>query len=76
MYDVKPWYQSSGIWGGLIAVIAPVAGFFGYTLTADDAKALADGVTQLIVAGSGVASIVGGIIAIVGRVRASKKIAA
>lgn len=75
MYDAKPWYQSSGIWGGLIAVIAPVAGYFGYAFTADDAKALADGVTQLIVAGSGMASIGGGILAIIGRVRASKKIA-
>lgn len=72
----KPWYQSSGVWGGVVAVVAPVAGFFGYTVTADDAKAIADGVTQLIVAGSGIASIAGGVIAIVGRVRASKKISA
>ena len=75
MWGEKQWWQSSGVWGGLIAVIAPVAGYFGYTVTADDAKALADGVTQVIVAGSGVASMVGGVIAIVGRIRASKVIA-
>jgi len=76
MDAVKPWYQSSGVWGGLLAVIAPVAGYFGYSFTAEDAQAVADGLTQLIVLGSGVASIAGGLIAIVGRVRASKKIAA
>ncbi len=76
MYDTKPWYQSSGVWGGLVAVLSPIAGYFGYTLTAEDAAAVAEGVTQLIVVSSGLASVVGGIFAIIGRVRASKKIGA
>ena len=65
MDDFKSLFASKTFWGGVIAVLAGVLGFFGYELGgADQAK--------LIEAGAAVAAAVGGVIAIWGRVKASK----
>jgi len=63
----KPWYQSKAVIGGAIAVAAGVAGLFGYAITPEDTAA----VTDAIVA---VGAAVGGILAVVGRLQATKKI--
>ena len=60
----KPWWQSVGIWGGIISIFAPVAAAIGTRMTEADASELA---VQLAAVGAAV----GGIIAIIGRVRAS-----
>jgi len=65
MNDVKPWYMSKGVWGGVIALLAAILGAFGYALGADDQVALAD--IALSIGGA-----VGGLLAIYGRVKASK----
>jgi hypothetical protein len=65
MNDVKPWYMSKGVWGGLIAMLAAILGDFGYALGADDQVALAD--IALSIGGA-----LGGLLAIYGRVKASK----
>lgn len=68
MDDTKPWYASSGVWGGIIAVAAPVLGTLHYNVSAADQASLS-------VAIAAVGGAVGGIVAIVGRVTASKQIA-
>ena len=76
MDQSKPWFQSIGVWGGLVSMFAGVIGLFGYHMSPDDvanvSKALAQG-AQLL---SSIVAVVGGIIAVYGRVVATKKIAA
>ena len=67
MDDFKSLFASRTFWGGVIAVLAGVLGFFGYELGGADQSAL-------IEAGAAVAAAVGGVIAIWGRVKASKLI--
>lgn len=67
MNDIKNWWQSKTIWGGIITVLAVVLGAFGYTLTGDDQSLLVDIVSTIVGA-------IGGLLAIYGRVKASKKV--
>ena len=62
----KAWYMSKGVWGGLIAIAAAVAGAFGIAVSPEDQASLAEAAVV-------VASAVGGALAIVGRVMASKE---
>lgn len=63
----KKWYQSKAVWGGLIAVLAAVAGYFGYDVGAEDQQAIVDGLFA-IVGGAG------GVLAVYGRVKADSSI--
>lgn len=63
----KKWYESKTIWGGIIALLAAAAGALGYALDADTQASIVDLVTVIGTA-------MGGLIAIVGRVKASKKV--
>lgn len=63
----KKWYQSKAVWGGLIAVLAAVAGYFGYDVGVEDQQALVDGLIA-IVGGAG------GVLAVYGRVKADSSI--
>jgi len=67
MEGTEPWYASKGVWGGLIAVVAGIAGVFGYTLDVPLQ-------TEMISIITAVVASAGGILAIIGRIRASKKI--
>lgn len=67
MDGIKSLFLSKTFWGGLIAVLAGVLGFFGYEIAGSDQAALVEG-------GSAVAATIGGMIAIIGRIYASKKI--
>lgn len=67
MEDVKNWWQSKAIWGGVISLVSLVAGFFGFTLGPEDQAALV-GVAVTVVGG------IGTVLAIVGRVTAKKAI--
>jgi uncharacterized membrane protein len=42
MNDVKPWYQSKGVWGSIMAFVAIVAGVFGFDLTDADQESFAE----------------------------------
>ena len=64
MQDNKPWYKSRGVLGGAAATIAGVAATFGLDLDADQ-------LTETLLA---IGAAVGGIVAIVGRVRAKSNI--
>ena len=67
MYDYKSIFASRTFWGGLLAIAAGVLGFFGYELGGGDQAALID-------AGAAAAASLGGVIAIWGRVKATKEI--
>lgn len=64
----KKWYQSKAVWGGIIALLAAIAGAFGFSVGAEDQSGLVD--AALSVAGA-----IGGVLAIYGRVKAEKYIA-
>lgn len=67
MVETKSLLASRTVWGGLIAILAAVLGGFGYTIaTADQAQ-----LVEWVATAGGIA---GGILAVVGRVRASKRI--
>ncbi len=69
MDDTKPWWQSRGIWGGLIALVATaVSVLLHKTIPADSQSALVDGIIAL-------AQAVGGILAVWGRATAIEKVA-
>lgn len=67
MDETKSWYMSKTVWGGLIAVAAGAAGAFGYTIAPDDQAQIVDAVVA-------VATVAGGLLAVFGRVKASKAV--
>ena len=68
MDGLKGALSSKGVWGGILAAGGAVAGLiFGVTITDVDTQELAE-------FASGIAAAVGGIIAIIGRIVATKKI--
>lgn len=67
--DTKSLWASKTVWGGIIAVVASLAGIAGYTVSPADQASIVDLVTSVVALG-------GGALAIVGRILASKKIAA
>lgn len=67
MDETKSWYMSKTVWGGLIAVAAGAAGAFGYTVAPDDQA-------QIVDAAVVVATLVGGLLSVFGRVMASKAV--
>lgn len=73
MDETKPWYQSTGVIGALIAVGATLAGAFGWTIDAETQKAMTADVGAIVTAAVAVA---GGVLALVGRIRATRRVAA
>ena len=74
LHDTKPAAASGTIWGGvaatvsgLVAVVAALANLSGYEVSEAD-------VAALTVALTGIVSTIGGVMAILGRVRATKRI--
>ena len=67
MSDVKSLFASKTFWGAFVAMIAGALSLFGYQLGAGDQA-------ELIEAASGIAATTGGLVAIYGRVVASKRI--
>lgn len=60
----KPWYKSKTIWGSIVAVLALIAGAFGYSVGPEAQEEI---VTALI-------GIVGGGFAIYGRIKAVDRV--
>lgn len=67
MSDEKPWYLSRTIWAALVALLFPVATFFGWTTELVDQQSLADTLMQL-------AAAIAGVVAIFGRMKATSRI--
>lgn len=60
----KPWWQSKGIWGGIIAVLSAVAMLFGYEINESELLTI---VMQIV-------ALAGGVLAVIGRAQAKKPI--
>ncbi|SDE98438.1 hypothetical protein SAMN04488105_110234 [Salipiger thiooxidans] len=67
MDDVKSFLASKTIWGAGIAILPQALSIFGIEVSAEDAQGIASHVDAIITS-------VGGLIAIYGRVMASKSI--
>lgn len=67
MTDMKPWWQSKTLWGAIVAIVSSALGLAGFELGDMDAEALTGLLTSLGAA-------IGGIIAIVGRLKAKSRI--
>ena len=67
MTATKSLFASTTVWGGIVAVAAAVLGFLGYTFSEPDQAQVVEWIGSM-------AGMVGGVVAIVGRVRASKRI--
>lgn len=67
MNDSKKWYQSKSVWGGIVALLAVLLGAFGYSIGDGDQSALIDSLS--VIGGA-----VGSLVAIYGRVKASKRV--
>lgn len=65
--ETKKWWESKTVWGGIVAVLAGGAGLFGVSLAAEDKVYVIDALTAI-------ASAVGGLLAVYGRVKADKKV--
>lgn len=68
MEENKKWWESKGVWGGVLAVVGGLLGVGGYVLGPEDIETLS-------AAFASIGSAVGGILAVYGRVKASKKVA-
>lgn len=67
MEETKSIWASRTVWGGIVALLAGIATLFGITLSEADQSILADALL-------GISSALGGILAIWGRIRATKRI--
>lgn len=67
MNDSKPWYASMTIWAALVTLVATLLAKFGYTIDDSMKSDLAEKVYSL-------AQLIGGIVVIIGRVRAQKQV--
>lgn len=67
MTDMKPWWQSKTLWGAIVAIASSALGLAGFEFTEADAEALTGLLTSIGAA-------LGGIIAIVGRLKAKSRI--
>lgn len=72
--ETKSKWQSKGLWGAGVTVLASIAGILGYAVSVEDVDALtalltslAENVTLVITAGAGV-------LAWIGRLKATKKL--
>lgn len=67
MDETKAWWQSRTVWAGLVALFAGVAGMVGYVIDSDMQE-------SIVALATGIVSGIGGLLAIYGRIKASKQI--
>lgn len=67
MNDIKSFFASKTVWGAAIAILPNIAALFGLNIAPGDAASAAGHVQEI-------AAAVGGLIAIWGRVTATKRI--
>jgi len=67
MNETEKWYQSRGVWGAAGTIVVMLGGLLGYNLTEEDKEAF-------IVTATAIAGAVTGALALVGRLKASKRI--
>ncbi|WP_438749445.1 hypothetical protein [Pararhizobium sp. O133] len=67
MNELKNWYLSKTVWGGLVAILASCGNLFGLDIAPEDQSGVVDGLTTLVAA-------VGGLVAIWGRISARTRL--
>lgn len=67
MSDTKPWYLSRTVWASVVGIILSLAGLVGVGIEAINPEGLTDALLQA-------ATAIAGIIAVAGRLAASRKI--
>lgn len=67
MSDVKSWIFSKGVWGSVIAILGVVLPLFGFHFGVDESTLLGQYIDSIIAA-------LGGLLALYGRVTATKMI--
>lgn len=63
----KKWWASKSVWGGTVAIIAGIAGVFGYAVDTGDQETIVAAIT-------GIAGSIGGLVAVYGRIKAKDQI--
>jgi hypothetical protein len=74
MNSTKSLFKSKTFWGAVIAIVASLAGLFGFEITASDQQDLISMYDQALAAWDSIAVVVGGLLAIYGRVTATSRI--
>lgn len=74
MFGSKPAFASAGVIGAAVAILAGLAQLIGYTISAEDQAALVDLINNGFVLVTGLVSLIGGIVALWGRIKATKQI--
>lgn len=67
MIETKSWYQSKSALGAIVAVVAMVAGFIGYQVTPEAQAQIVNMVFDAV-------ALVGAVVALFGRITATKRI--
>lgn len=57
--DEKAWWASRGVWGGIVAALAGLAGIWGYSIPAEDQGRVVELIVAIVSAGGGVVAVVG-----------------
>lgn len=70
----KPAIGSVAVWGGVVAILAGAAQIIGYTVTPDDQAKIVEFINSGVTLYAGIASLISGVVAVWGRIRASKQI--
>lgn len=63
MQDTKPWYQSRAVIASVLTVIASIGGIFGFSIPTDLVAQLTDNLILVVTAVTGLVSLVGRIVA-------------
>ncbi|MGS4886109.1 hypothetical protein [Roseibium sp. MB-4] len=74
MNSTKSLFKSKTFWGAVIAIVASLAGLFGFEITATDQQDLIGLYDQALAAWDSIAVVAGGLLAIYGRVTATSRI--
>lgn len=69
MSGSKKWYLSKTLWGGIIILASTILSYFGYSVSETDAETFVDALLSSI---ETVANLVGIILVIYGRIKATK----
>jgi ATP/ADP translocase len=65
--EEKPWWQSKGVVGPVIAIIATILSFFNIVVSAENQAQLVEALLTTV-------AVIGSVIGIIGRVLAEKKL--
>lgn len=74
MFDVKPALFSTGLAGGLAAMLAGIVQIMGYAITSDDQAAMTNLISQGFILITGIMTLVSGAVAFWGRWTATRRI--